>query len=91
MEADPSLFRGRLWINELFDRLEKDYDLLVMITQLSLKLSNFSGKFLVSGNDLPKLNEGPYNEDADFDRPIRVQHAGCHNSAVLGECSGINR
>jgi hypothetical protein len=66
MKSYSSGLGRRLRIHELFYRLEKNHDLLIVVTQLLLKLRDLSGELFMPGKAIAKLNKRPDNKDADL-------------------------
>jgi hypothetical protein len=87
-KADSPGFRWRFWGHELLDRLDQNYDLFIVISQLSLKLGDFASKLLVSGKNLTELNKCSNHEDTDLDGLLRVQDTGRYDGAMLRERKG---
>ena len=48
-----------------------------------------SGQVFIRGGNLAEPDEGPYNGDVDFNRPLATKDRRQHSYAVLGE--GIGR
>ena len=91
MKPDPPGPGRRPGIHEFLDCLDHDQDLIVVVSEFPFELGEFPGKFLVTGDDFPKLDEYPDHKDAHLDGPVRVQDARGHDRAVLGEYPGIYR
>ncbi len=85
VEANAPGLGWRLRVHELFDCLDQNHDLLVMVAQFSLKLGDLACKLLVSCKHFAELDKGTNHKDTNFDGLWRVQDAGGHDGTMLRE------
>jgi hypothetical protein len=88
VETDPSGPGWRIWIHQLFDGLDEDHNLIVMIAQLAFKLGYLASQLFISSNNLAELHKGTNDKNADLDRFWRVEDAGGHDGTMFSENQG---
>ena len=57
--------------------------------EFAFELVELASQLLVGEDQLSQLDERSHAKHADFDRSRRVQQAGRHERAVLGEGEGL--
>src|SRR2546422_5776774 len=74
--------------HELADGDDERADGLIVARDFAFHLGKLFGELLVTGDPLTKVYKSPHDKDADLDGPRRIEDAGGHNGAVLGEGIG---
>ena len=74
--------------HELPNRRDELPDRVVMSGEFAFELVELACQLLVAEDQLPQLDERSHHEHADLNRSRRVQQAGRHERAVLGEGVG---
>jgi hypothetical protein len=74
--------------DELFDGLEDELELLVVVGVFFLEGFDFLGQERIGIHQPPELHEGAHDGDVHLHRALGPQHAGKHGDALLGEGVG---
>ncbi len=74
--------------DELFDSLEDELELLVVVGVFFFEGFDFLGQERIGVHQPPELDEGAHDGDVHLHGTFRAQHAGKHGDALLSEGVG---
>ena len=76
------------WFCQLFDRIENNIKLLVVVLEFGFDLIQLFLDAPVCRQDFPESDKGPHDGDIDLDGPWTIEDAGEHGNALLCEDQG---
>jgi hypothetical protein len=75
-------------LHEFSNGMDHGLDVFIVAFQSTLKLGELGGNIPICSHGLTHSHKSKHYKDAGLDGPLRIQHRGGHDCAVLGEGMG---